>query len=87
MPRIKMTKSNIDALPTGKLDVVYWGAGRPCFGVKVTPKGPQSVRRPLSHRRRRIAITQVHDRALWPRDPPSGPSRGSEGLYRQAGGS
>jgi integrase len=39
MPRIKMTKSNIDALPIGKSDVVYWDAGYPGFGVKVTPKG------------------------------------------------
>jgi integrase len=39
MPRIKMTKSNIDALPIGKSDVVYWDVGRPGFGVKVTPKG------------------------------------------------
>ena len=39
MPRIKMTKSNIDALPIGKSDVVYWDAGCPGFGVKVTPKG------------------------------------------------
>jgi len=38
MPRIKMTKSNIDALPIGKSDVVYWDVGRPGFGVKVTPK-------------------------------------------------
>lgn len=39
MPRIKMTKSNIDMLPIGKSDVVYWDRGRPGFGVKVTPKG------------------------------------------------
>src|SRR5260370_4475034 len=39
MPRIKMTKSNIDALPIGKSDVVYWDVARPGFGVKVTPKG------------------------------------------------
>src|SRR5215217_360383 len=39
MPRIKMTKSNIDALPIGQSDVVYWDVGRPGFGVKVTPKG------------------------------------------------
>ena len=39
MPRIKMTKSNIDALPIGTSDVVYWDVGRPGFGVKVTPKG------------------------------------------------
>ena len=39
MPRIKMTKSNIDALPIGKSDIVYWDVGHPGFGVKVTPKG------------------------------------------------
>jgi hypothetical protein len=32
MPRIKM--SNIDALPIGKSDVVYWDVGRPGFGVQ-----------------------------------------------------
>src|ERR1700676_1390936 len=39
MPRIKLTKSSIDALPTPLSDVVYWDAGCPGFGVKVTPKG------------------------------------------------
>jgi integrase len=39
MPRIKLTKTAIDALPTPGLDVVYWDAGSPGFGVKVTPKG------------------------------------------------
>src|ERR1700747_103092 len=39
MPRIRLTKSCIDALPTPNLDVVYWDAGFPGFGVKVTPKG------------------------------------------------
>jgi integrase len=39
MPRTKMTKSNIDTLPIGKSDVVYWDVGCPGFGVKVTPKG------------------------------------------------
>src|SRR3981081_2957495 len=39
MPRIKMTKSIIDALPIGKSDLMYWDVGRPGFGVKVTPKG------------------------------------------------
>ena len=39
MPRIKLTKSAIDALPTPSSDVVYWDAGCPGFGVKVTPKG------------------------------------------------
>ena len=39
MPRIRLTKSAIDALPTSKSDVAYWDAGYPGFGVKVTPKG------------------------------------------------
>ena len=39
MPRIKLTKSAIDALPTRAADVVYWDTGCPGFGVKVTPKG------------------------------------------------
>src|SRR5499427_11119473 len=39
MPRIRLTKSAIDALPTPKSDVVYWDVGYPGFGVKVTPKG------------------------------------------------
>lgn len=39
MPRIKLTKSSIDALPASAADVVYWDSGCPGFGVKVTPKG------------------------------------------------
>jgi len=39
MPRIKLTKGAIDALPTSSSDVVYWDAAYPGFGVKITPKG------------------------------------------------
>jgi hypothetical protein len=39
MPRIRLTKSAIDALRTSRSDVVYWDSGCPGFGVKVTPKG------------------------------------------------
>jgi integrase len=39
MPRIKLTKSAIDALPLPSRDQVYWDTGCPGFGVKVTPKG------------------------------------------------
>src|SRR6516162_8972580 len=39
MPRTRLTKSAIDALPIPKSDVVYWDAGYPGFGVKITPKG------------------------------------------------
>ena len=40
MPRIRLTKSAIDSLlPTPESDIVYWDAGCPGFGIKVTPKG------------------------------------------------
>jgi hypothetical protein len=39
MPRIRLTKSAIDVLPTAPSDLIYWDAGLPGFGVKVTPKG------------------------------------------------
>jgi integrase len=39
MPRIRLTKSAIDALPPPQSDVVYWDVGFPGFGVKVTPRG------------------------------------------------
>jgi integrase len=39
VPRIKLTKSAIDALPTPGSDVVHWDTGLPGFGLKVTPKG------------------------------------------------
>src|SRR3979490_1252456 len=39
LPRIKLTKSAIDALRTPSSDVVYWDSNSPGFGVKVTPKG------------------------------------------------
>src|ERR1041385_7140509 len=39
MPRARLTKSAIDAFPTPPSDIVYWDAGLPGFGVKVTPRG------------------------------------------------
>ena len=39
MPRIRLTKSAIDALSAPTADAVYWDAALPGFGVKVTPKG------------------------------------------------
>ena len=39
MPRLKLTKNAIDALATPAKDIVYWDAGCPGFGVKITPKG------------------------------------------------
>ncbi|MFL5224205.1 MAG: Arm DNA-binding domain-containing protein, partial [Microvirga sp.] len=39
MPRIRLTKTAIDALPTPASELVYWDATLPGFGVKVTPAG------------------------------------------------
>jgi integrase len=39
IPRLRLTKSVIDDLPIRPKDTVYWDAGLPGFGVKVTPKG------------------------------------------------
>jgi integrase len=39
IPRVRLTKSVIDDLPVLSKDTVYWDAGLPGFGVKVTPKG------------------------------------------------
>ena len=39
MPRVKLTKSVIDALPTPSKDIVHWDTVCPGFGVKITPKG------------------------------------------------
>jgi len=39
IPRVRLTKSTIDNLPVLEKDTVYWDAGLPGFGVKVTPKG------------------------------------------------
>ena len=44
MPRIKLTKSTIDALSTPSSDVVYWDAAYPGFGVKVTHATVQPCR-------------------------------------------
>src|ERR1700741_1763393 len=38
MPRARLTKSVIDALPIPQSDTVFWDAALPGFGVKVTPK-------------------------------------------------
>src|SRR5436305_1212333 len=39
MPRAKLTKTLIDALPTPLKETVHWDTGCPGFGVKITPKG------------------------------------------------
>jgi integrase len=39
MPKTRLTKSVIDALPVREKEMVYWDQGLPGFGLKITPKG------------------------------------------------
>ena len=39
MPKTRLTKSAIDALPTPDKEVVHWDQALPGFGLKMTPKG------------------------------------------------
>ena len=84
MPRIKLTKSAIDAIPMPSSDVVYWDAGCPGFGVKVTPKGRKVFIVLYRTRRRRVEVAQIHHRAIWARNTSSGTGCGSESVCRQA---
>ena len=39
MPKARLTKSVIDALPTPDKEIVHWDQALPGFGLKMTPKG------------------------------------------------
>jgi hypothetical protein len=39
MPRTRLTRSAIDALPTPGKEIVHWDQALPGFGLKITPKG------------------------------------------------
>jgi integrase len=39
MPKTRLTKSTIDALPTPDKEIVHWDQTLPGFGLKITPKG------------------------------------------------
>src|SRR6516164_2492754 len=39
MPRTRLTKSAIDAIPTPDKEIVHWDQCLPGFGLKITPKG------------------------------------------------
>ena len=81
MPRLKLTKSNIDALPTSKADVVYWDVGLPGFGVKVTPKGRKVFIVLYRTGGAGATLAQVHDRTIRTRHPSPGPRGSAKGLY------
>ena len=87
MPRIKLTKSAIDALPTPSSDVVCWDAAYPGFGVKITPKGRKVFSRTNTKAPRWIAFSSddlsfaspAHQtlclNQLWPQRPQLGEPR------------
>jgi hypothetical protein len=79
MPRVRLTKSTIDALRMSKSDIVYWDASYPGFGVKVTPKG-----RKVFIVLYRTEAAQVHHRSIRARDPASSTGGGAEDIRRKA---
>ena len=79
MPRIKLTKSAIDTLPTPESDTVYWDTASPGFGVKVTPKG-----RKVFIVLYRLKAAEIYHWTIWSRNAPSSTSGRSASICRQA---
>ena len=42
MPSRKLTKSAVESLPAGDIDVVYWDTSLPGFGIRVKPNATRS---------------------------------------------
>lgn len=42
MPSRKLTKSTVESLPAGDIDVVYWDTSLPGFGIRVKPNATRS---------------------------------------------
>jgi len=42
MPSQKLTKSSVESLPSGEIDVIYWDTQLPGFGVRVKPNATRS---------------------------------------------
>jgi hypothetical protein len=83
MPRVKLTKTVIDALPISSKDIVHWDTGCPGFGVKVTPKGAQGFRRIVSNSGSRVPPTQIYHWTVRQSDPQPSSRDGSEGVRRE----
>src|SRR3954447_4426621 len=79
MPRARLTKSAIDALPTPSSELVYWDETLPGFGVKVTPAGRKVFIVLYRTAGAGLAPSQVHHRTLWPGDASRRPQRGPAG--------
>ena len=82
MPKIKLTKSAIDALKPASRDEVYWDAALPGFGVKVTPKGRKVFIALYRVRGGKSQAAQVHDWSIRQTYPPSCAGYGSARICR-----
>ena len=83
MPRVKLTKTVIDALPLPSKDIVHWDTGCPGFGVKVTPKGRKIF---IVLYRTAGAGSRLRKYTIGPYgrgDPQSSSRDGSEGVRRE----
>src|SRR6476646_4422795 len=83
MPRVKLTKTVIDALPIPTKDIVHWDTGCPGFGVKVTPKGRKVFvvlyrTAGAGSRLRKYTIGTI-----WPGDSQSGARDRPKGICRK----
>jgi hypothetical protein len=81
MPRLKLTKSAIDAMPTPQTDTVCWDAALAGFGVKVTPKGRKVF---IVLYRTGGAGSKLRKYTIGP-DPAPGSGGRAEGIRRQIG--
>ena len=86
MPRAKLTKSVIDALPTSSSELVYGDETLPGFGVKVTPTGRKVFVVLYRTVRSGLAAAQVHHRALWPGDATCRPNEAQRVLVARTEG-
>ena len=84
MPRIKLTKSAIDTLPTPESDTVYWDTASPGFGVKVTPKGRKVFIVLYRTGECRLKAAEIYHWTIWSRNAPSSTSGRSASICRQA---
>src|SRR6516165_11615443 len=85
MPRIKLTKSAIDALPTPKADVVLLGCRTSRLRRQGHAEGPQGIYRLVPDRRCRLKAAKIYDRTIRARNAASCKNCCAEGLSGKAG--
>src|SRR6516165_11825240 len=85
MPRIKLTKSAIDALPTPKADVVLLGCRTSRLRRQGHAEGPQGVYRLVPDGRCRLEAAKIYDRTTRSCDTAPCTHRGAEGARGKAG--